>query len=158
MKFHYKGKYNSPEELPYHEEVPGAVQFKEVKDLKALSTRANTIAIILLVVTLGLIYLRAGRISFGIGMFAAYVVFLVVHEFLHAVWYKGDVYMFQNLRNGLLFVIGTEDFSKGRFILKSLFPSLVLGVIPFIAFMINPELGGLGTFGALNIASAAGDY
>ena len=80
------------------------MQFKEVKDLKALSTRANTIAIILLVVTMGLIYLRAGRISFGIGMFAAYVVFLVVHEFLHAVWYKGDVYMFQNLRNGLLFI------------------------------------------------------
>lgn len=38
MKFHYAGKYSgNPDDLPYHDHEPGAVQFKEAADAKELS-------------------------------------------------------------------------------------------------------------------------
>lgn len=57
----------------------------------------------------------------------------------------------------MLFVTGPEKWTKGRFIFKSLLPGIVLGWIPFIAFLINPQLELLGQFGALGISGAAGD-
>ena len=62
------------------------------------------------------------------------------------------------LKQGMLFVIGPEDMSKGRFIFMSLLPNIVFGFIPFALFLICPELRLLGTFGMLSIASGAGDY
>ena len=66
--------------------------------------------------------------------------------------------MYTNISRGLLFVTGPEDFSKGRFIFKSMLPNIILGFIPYIIFMVRPELGVLGTIGSLAIASGAGDY
>ena len=66
--------------------------------------------------------------------------------------------MYQNLKHGMLFVVGPERMSKGRFILMSLMPSIVLAFIPFAVFMINPELQQLGVFGAFGISAGAGDF
>ena len=40
---------------------------------------------------------------------------LVVHEFLHAICFKEDVYMYRNLKQGTMFVVGPENMSKFRF-------------------------------------------
>ncbi len=159
MKLHYAGKYSgNPEDLPHREPEPGAVKFKEVEDVKTLGKIANLISIVLLVVTLGLLALRSGHFHFsGIAIILS-LLSLLPHELLHASCFKEDVYLYQDLRHGLLFVTGTERWSKGRFIFKSLLPSIVLGFIPFIIFMIHPEFELLGEFGALGIASAAGDF
>ncbi len=159
MKFHYAGKYSGdPADLPCAEPVPGAVQFKEAKDTKELGKIANSISVILLVVTFLIIFLRADDFSFSILAVVLYILSLLPHEFLHAICYKEDVYMYQDLKHGMLFVTGTEKWTKGRFILKCLLPGFVLGVIPFAAFLINPDLLMLGEFGAMGIAGAAGDF
>ena len=40
----------------------------------------------------------------------------------------------------------------------SLLPNIVLGFIPYLIFVINPNWSLLGIVGALNITSGAGDY
>ena len=87
-----------------------------------------------------------------------YLLTIVPHEFLHAICFKDDVYMFHDLKHGMLFMAGPERMSKGHFIFKCLLPSIVLGFIPFIIFWINPKLTVLATLGTLGIASAAGDF
>lgn len=50
MKLHYQGTYNSdPATLPRREHLPGAVQFKEVEDIKKLGIIVNVICLFLIV-------------------------------------------------------------------------------------------------------------
>ena len=58
----------------------------------------------------------------------------------------------------MLFVVGTEDMSKARFIALGLCPNICFGFIPFILYLIWPDLTVLGFWGAMAIASGAGDY
>ena len=83
---------------------------------------------------------------------------LFPHEILHAICFKEDVYLFTNFSHGMLFVAGPEDMSKSRFIFMSLLPNIVLGFIPYLIFVINPDWTLLGIFASFNISSGAGDY
>lgn len=157
MKFHYAGKYNGDENsLPQREHPTGYVQFKE-PDMKKFAIIMNILALVITFILLVIVdYVSKERLSL-LGIFLS-LVSLVPHEFLHALCFKNDVYMYQNLKQGMLFVCGTEDMSKARFIMMSLCPNIVFGFIPFILFLIFPNLTVLGTLGALAIGMGAGDY
>ena len=101
---------------------------------------------------------RLGDVFFGYGIILLYLLTIIPHELLHAMCFQGDVYLYHDLRHGMVFIVGPERMSKCRFIIKSLLPGFVLGVIPYISFLINPELRTLGLLGTLGIASSAGDY
>lgn len=157
--FIYKGKFNGDESsLPTREHPEGAVPFKEAENMKKLSLVMNIAAIILTVFFLAIAKLRADRFSIDLLGAVLSLVFMVPHEFLHAICFRGTVYMYQNLAQGMLFVLSTEEISKARFVFMSLLPNIVFGVIPFVAFMINPNLTVLGTLGAISIPMGAGDY
>ncbi len=159
MKFHYAGKYSgNPEDLPYIDHEPGAVQFKEVEDAKALSMITTVWAVVLFLIAFVATCIRARDIFFNYGGVALYLLTIIPHEFLHAICFKDDVYMYQDLAHGMLFMVGPERMSKAKFIFKCMLPSIVLGFVPLIVFFINPDLRVLGTFGALGIATAAGDF
>ena len=159
MKFHYAGKYSgNPDDLPCLEHEPGAVPFKEAEDSKTLGRIASIISIILFILACAIVYMRSGSIYFGFPALILFIISMVPHEFIHALCFKEDVYMYQNLKHGMLFVVGPERMSKGRFILMSLMPSIVLAFIPFAVFIIKPELQQLGVFGALGISAGAGDF
>lgn len=166
MKLHFAGKYNmDPDSLPHNEHEPNAVKFKEPDSMKKLAIIMNVLAAVLLIPFAALLILRCGSdvvLRFrGLGVLlgaALAMVCLVPHEFLHAICFKDDVYMYTNLKQGMLFVAGTERMSKPRFIIMSLLPNIIFGFIPFITAMIFPSLTILGVFGVLSIASGAGDY
>lgn len=171
MRLHNAGKYNGDENsLPKREHPEGYVPFKEPEDMKKFATLMSIVTIGVLIITLGLFYLRTIRwqlsngeaISFYgnafIGGFVLYLVTLIPHEILHALWFKGDVNYYHNLKQGMLFVVGTEDMPKWRFVVMSMCPNVVFGFIPYILFMIWPELTALGFWGAMAIASGAGDF
>jgi hypothetical protein len=162
MNLHYKGKYDlNPDSLPHGIHEPGAVPFKEANDTKALGIIANTIAALLLFPLGFIFFMRTGRNLFSFQLSLGCILALLMmfpHEFLHAVCFKKDVYLYTNLAQGMFFVVGPETMSKGRFIFMSLFPSIVFGFIPFIIAMVNPSLIILGAFGALSISIGAGDY
>lgn len=173
MKFHYMGKFSgNPDDLPesWHEE--DYVPFKEPDSPKKLAIIANGISILIFVLTFALYFWRAGGIVGGdgelsyslVGMILSLVA-LVPHEILHAICFKDDVYMYTNLKQGMLFVVGPERMSKGKFIFMSMLPNLVFGFIPFLIFLIfatpgnvSPILKLLGTLGAFAVPMGAGDY
>ncbi len=166
MKLHYMGKYSGDEnDLPHGEHKPGAVAFRE-PDMKKLSIIVNivgNVTAIVLMIAAYIIWLAATdeKAFGGWQMCLAAVCSLLAlfpHEIIHALCFKKDVYLYTNLKQGMLFVVGPEDLSKLRFVLMSLAPNIVFGFIPFILFLIFPNMLFLGTFGAISIGSGAGDY
>ena len=164
MILHYAGKYDGNEDsLPSKEHHPNAVPFKEVDDMKKFSLIANigSIGVMLLLaipfLIMGLKFIPSNVIlvMFG-GILGGFSLF--PHELLHAICYKKDVYLYQDLEHGLMFVVGTEDMSKWHFIFMCLCPNIVLGLIPYIVFLICPKLVGLGLFGIICIGTGFGDW
>lgn len=160
------GKYSGNEnDIPHGEHRPGAVMFKE-PDMKKLAILMNiaafAISIILFVIVLA-VWDRpdAGESGYSwslcIGALLT-VLALFPHEIIHALCFKGDVYLYTNLKQGMLFVAGPEDMTKTRFIMMSLAPNIVFGFIPFILFLIFPKAIILGVFGAISIGCGAADY
>lgn len=163
MIFHYAGNYNGDEsKLPHREHPANSYPFKEM-GMKELGIAAN-IGCLLTMIVLAIPFIVLGKGHFadnmiwlGVGSICA-VLSLFPHELLHALCYKEDVYLYNNLSQGLLFVVGTEDMSKGRFIFTCLCPNLFLGIIPFTVFLIFPHLVGAGIFGLIGVGMGFGDY
>ena len=163
MKFHYMGKFDgNPEDLPTREHEEGYVPFKEPNE-KKLMIVINVIAV---VITIPLIIwvtavdtLRGSKYIISVWFaLAAFFVSIFPHEFLHALCFKSDVYMYTYLSKGACFVVGPELMSKLRFVFMCLLPNLVLGFVPFIIWLIFPSLTFLGYFGAFAIGAGGGDY
>lgn len=161
MRLHYSGTYSlDPATLPQSGHRPGAVRFKEVKDTKALSMIANGLCVVIIILLAVPAFIRCRGTFDQNQMIPACVLPIAVllpHELLHAVCFREDVYLYTNLRQGMLFVIGAEDMSKSRFIFMSMLPNLVFGFIPYITGMALPNLA-LAFFGALCTGMGAGDY
>ena len=161
MKLHYMGKYNlDPETLPTKTQKPNATKFKEPEDTNKLAIIANSIAFGTLVLLFIPLCMIKGFDVFKVMFWPALVSCLLLfpHEFIHAICFKKDVYLYTNLKQGMLFVVGPEDMSKFRFVFMSLLPTSILGVIPYVLFFFNTECIFLGLLGAFNIASGGGDF
>ena len=161
MKLHYKGKYDkNPESIPARPHKPNCVKFKEPKDSKRLVLIVNLIAIpVLLIFYIPVLLVGTQQMSFQFFFsLLLFILSLFPHEILHALCFKEDVYLFTNFSHGMLFVAGPEDMSKSRFIFMSLLPNIVLGFIPYLIFVINPNWTLLGTFASINISAGSGDY
>lgn len=164
MRLHYKGKYDlNPESLPHGQHMPGAVPFKEAKDSKQLSLIANAASVVIMVLLAVPAYFRcreflwASPLQMMFGAIASMMI-LFPHEILHALCFKEDVYLYTNWKQGLLFVVGPETMSKGRFIFMSLLPNLVLGIIPYLIGIIFPNQVFAVVLGILATGMGAGDY
>lgn len=167
MRIHYQGKFNrDPASLPHGEHQPGAVAFREPKDPKTLGLIANGVALVLMV----LLYIPffgvaakwmattdiTAMLAFPLACFVA-LLCAIPHEFLHAICFREDAYIYTNLKQGMLFVVGPECMSRARFIFMSLLPNLVFGVIPYlVALVLHQPV--LGFFGALSVSMGSGDY
>ena len=157
-KFHFAGRYNGdPESLITHKHEPDHVPFKEAENMNKLALVMNGIALVIGIVVFSIYYRLSNHTFDMLGTFLA-VVTLVTHEFLHGICLPEDVYMYENLKKGMLFVVGPGTFSKAGFIFMSMLPNIVFGFIPFLIFLFDHSLVTLGTLGAFSIAAGAGDY
>lgn len=167
MKLHYMGKYSgNPEDLPHGEHKPGAVMFKEpeMKKMAILMNIAAFVIAIVLLVIVGVVSVKSGEVTLANNSWqlclgaVCQILTLFPHEIIHGLCFKGDVYLYTNLKQGMLFVVGPEDMTKLRFVMMSLAPNIVFGFIPLILFFIFPSVPFLGVFGAISIGCGAGDY
>ncbi|MDO4623620.1 MAG: DUF3267 domain-containing protein [Eubacteriales bacterium] len=163
MRFHNAGKYDGDEsKLPQREHEKNTVPFRE-PSLKQLAVIANIGAFLTIALCCVPVFMRgAGTISskanaLSIGAILSLVT-LVPHEFLHGLCFREDVYMYSNLKQGMMFVVGTEDMSRGRFVFMSLLPNCVFGLLPYVVFLLFPRLTVLGMMGAFCIGMGFGDY
>ena len=164
MKLHYKGSYNSdPDTLPQREHLSGAVQFREPEDIKKLGMIVNGVGLILMVLLAIPAIIRCAPYSgestgqFMVGAMLSLFIILP-HELLHAICFREDVYLYTKFSSGLVFVVGTETMSKGRYILMCLLPNIILGMIPYLIGMLYPHILFLTVLGVVAIVSGAGDY
>ena len=158
VKFHFAGRYNDdPEALITHPHEPDYVPFKEPESMNKLAIIVNGLALLIGVVTITTYFIVA-RKPLEFWGWVLFIVTLIPHEFLHALCFPDDVYMYENLKKGMLFVVGPGTFSKGQFVFMSLLPNIVFGFIPFLIFLIAPSHTILGTLGAVAISAGAGDY
>ncbi|MBQ0005522.1 MAG: DUF3267 domain-containing protein [Clostridiales bacterium] len=164
MKLHYMGRFDLDEKsLPHRDDIPDAIMFREASNTKELAIIANGIAIVLTIACLIIAFVAARQeiANKPIQLFIGSVAMLLAmfpHELIHGICFREDVYLYTNLKQGMLFVIGTETMSKGRFIFMSMLPNIIFGFIPFIIGLINPGLVALLFMGALAIGAGAGDY
>lgn len=159
MKIIWKGTFDGNlENLPKREHEEGAVMFKEPTDMTKFSIIMNIFAMFLMFGMIFVSSMIAGEYVFDLVGCLLALVFMVPHEFLHAICFKEEAHIYSNLKQGTMFVVGPETMTKARFIFMSLLPCIVLGIVPFTIFIINPSLVTLGTLGVISIASCAGDF
>ena len=148
MRIIWKGKFDGNEEsLPHGEHKPNAVKFKEIDDIKKLGLVLNLLSVPLMIVTYAIVLLRGGFDVilehfwiYWAGILAA-IACLIPHEFIHAMCFRKEAYIYTNLKNGMLFVVAPEDMSKSHFIVMSLMPNLIFGFVPLLLYLIFPQLG-----------------
>ena len=162
MKLHYKGDYDlNPDSLPHGEHMPNAQKFKEAEDTKTMSLIGNIGGMLLIVLLAIPAFIRCrehlGGWSMMLGCIAPMLA-LFPHEFLHAVCFKDDVYLYTNWKQGLLFVVGPETMTKGRFVFMSLLPNIVFGLIPYTIGLLFPQLVFFAVFGVIALGMGFGDY
>lgn len=165
MAIHYMGKYIHGEtQLPNKPHRPGATAFREFDTMEEL---ARMLGIASVVLTFGLLVVYVLRGGFSAVMLQttqiaggalAAVIVILPHEFLHALCFREDCYIYTNLSQGMLFVFGPEDMSKARFILMSLLPNIVFGFLPYMIALVNPAYVLFGILGALALGSGIGDF
>ena len=163
MKLIYKGTYTSEKDLPVREHPAGSVPFRELGDMKKLAMVLNLASIPLLVLAVagmilrGMPHLKESSLQLAVGMILP-MLCLFPHELLHAVCFRGEVELWTNFKMGMLFVVGTEDMSKARFVFLSLLPNVVFGLIPYALFLLHPQWVLLGAMGAIALPMGIGDY
>ena len=162
MKLHYAGKYNlNPESLPHGEHRPGAVPFKELQNTRDFALFINAGCLAVTVLLMALAFWRGGNFFVSPGFLPGALTALLSlfpHELLHALCFRGDVYLYTNFRQGMLFVVGPEEMSKARFVFMSLLPNLVFGLLPFLVGMLFPRLTYFLALGSLAVGMGFGDY
>lgn len=164
MKLIYKSEYDgNPDHLPTNGIKEGSVKFKEIDDITKAGLLFNVIAAIIMIILIIILMIRYSFLTiidspaFMIGAIGSLIV-LFPHEFLHALCFKEEVYLYTAWKKGMVFVLGLEPMTKKRFIFMSLLPNLVFGFIPYFLALTIPQLSFLGVFGALCIGMGAGDY
>lgn len=165
MRIIWKGKFDGNEEsLPHGEHKPKQVKSMKLNDIKKFGVGFDLLSVPLMIVTYAIVLLRGGFDVilehfwiYWAGILAA-IACLIPHEFIHAMCFRKEAYIYTNLKNGMLFVVATEDMSKSHFIVMSLMPNLIFGFVPFLLYLIFPQLGFLGILGATSIPMGIGDY
>ena len=164
MKLHYMGKYNGDAKtLPNKEYREGSVEFKEFKSSKIQGIVTNALGFILIIPLFIFMWFYSNLTLENLApiLFISSVISFVLlfpHEFLHAICFKKDVYLYIYPQGGTLFVTGPEDMSKFRFVFLSLLPNMVFGIIPFIIYLFFPNLYILGGIAVGCVIQGIGDY
>lgn len=166
MKLIYKGKYTGEVEVfESAKNVKNAVKYEEASNpdelLKAISIPATILQIVLIATIVVLSINEIFSYDFFFQFIIAFLVsllLLVPHEFLHAICFKKKVYLYTNLKQLMLFVVGEDHLTKFGFIFMSLLPNIVFGLIPFVIYLFNTDWIFLGMLGAFCIPCGMGDY
>lgn len=153
FNFKIKGKFKSEDELINGKQLPdGAIQFKEGDSLQDAFIKGLLIGLPLFVVMIVSMIFRLRNVNYKLEMniqtgitFATMIIILgilpYVHEFIHGFFYplsaEKAIWKLQEQR--AYFVYCDETVSKECFIVLSIAPAIILGIIPFVGVLIFAE-------------------
>ncbi len=144
----YKGKLKNENQLIGDDKLPQkAVQFNEGEDIEDLFNLGFVIElpiiIPIMIITIFRLENIEGHINLNLRLiFIIAIAFLLnyllkfVHEYIHAIFFpiKSEKTIW-NAKNGAYFIYCNAKISKSRFIVMSLAPMIILGIIPFIIWL-----------------------
>ncbi|MBS3949889.1 MAG: DUF3267 domain-containing protein [Peptococcaceae bacterium] len=171
MKLLWKGKFTNNDELAINLSLPkNAVKFKEPDNLgqflrQSLVFVVPVFALVILaeIAKVGLHGAYTSDRAY-LGLMLAFLAF-VPHELMHAALYPSDapVEVWCSTKHMAAFVYCQAPVSRARFIALSMFPNVVLGLLPLSAWVLMPPQhtflsGNLRIFATINLLSGIGDY
>ena len=148
------GDYTSDEQLIVRKEIPeNAVEFGIVSDLKKEFVRGSVILLPLFVLMVILTMFKVKEydyhlkmdlhliLSFVLAMLAIHFL-TYVHEFIHALFYPREALktIWRAKEEGAYFVYCEEMIDRNRFIVMCLAPMFILGIVPFVLWLLLPAM------------------
>lgn len=158
MRLLFKGPYTVDDKLP-HEEIKkhtNAVKFKEFENTAKFLVQINLLSFLILAFTMGTFHFLAGITHISLSGVLLIFLSMIPHEYIHATFFKNRAYLY--LHKYALIITGTEPMTKNRYIAMVTTPAIIFGFLPFLLFILNPELTILGTFGAIALPMCLGDF
>lgn len=150
FQIHYMGKYKDESQLIKNQLYPyQATQFKESDNLNKIFLQGLLIGLPLFIVMFAAGIYRIFSIDYhwilnfhwltaGIVYFFLMYPLMIIHEVIHALCFpiQARKEIWNYLEQGAMFVYCEEKVSKLRFILMSLAPALILGILPFLIWYV----------------------
>ncbi len=150
----FKGNYVSDDQLIKRRDIPNsAVEYGIVTSLQREFGRGLLILIPLFLVMVVATYFKVKDLNYHLTMgpdvAVSFVLIIVlvylltfVHEIIHALFYPADAVkeIWKSKEQGAYFVYCEKEISKDRFIVMCLAPMFILGIIPFVIWLILPDL------------------
>ncbi len=150
----FKGNYVADDQLIKRCDIPdGAVEYGVVSSLQREFGRGLLILFPIFLVMVAATYFKVKDLNYhltmGLDVVVSFVLIIVlvylltfVHEIIHALFYPADVVkeIWKSKEQGAYFVYCEKEISKERFIVMCLAPMFILGIIPFVIWLILPDL------------------
>lgn len=150
----FKGNYTSDEQLIKRKHIPDdAVEFGIVSNLHYEFGRGF---LMLIPVFAGMVATTLFKLkgidyhlTMGIDLLLSFVIVIVsvsvltmVHEIIHALFYplSSEKGIWKSNEQGAYFVYCEDEISKTRFLILSLAPMFILGIIPFAVWLLLPNI------------------
>ena len=149
----FKGNYVSDDQLIKRDSIPKeAVEFGIIPNLQGEFGRGFLILMPVLAAMVAATFLKVKDLDYhltmGLDVIVSFVLTIVsvylltfVHEIIHALFYPADAIkeIWKSKEQGAYFVYCEKEISKERFIIMCLAPMFILGIIPFIIWLILPN-------------------
>ncbi len=149
----WRGRFESEDELTQGSVLPDdAVMFREGETMQDAFRTGFLLMLPIMVVVIGLSLFRIGQLAMSFEANAETVVVFIcalialqcltyIHEFLHALFYprSAEKSIWSYKKQGAYFIYCNTVVSKRRFIVLSIAPMIVLGVIPFVVWLCAAE-------------------
>lgn len=160
MKIHFCGKYNGDENtLPHKDNAKGfLIKTPPSRFINSLVYKLVLICFFCIPFSLMLKEsLEKNIFQILSGIICGYLS-LYLHELLHALCFKEDVFCYFNFTKGKAFVIGTEYMKRSKYIMTCMLPNFILGIIPYFIFLIFQNYVFLGVYGIVCLITGFNDF
>ena len=150
----FMGRYTSDEQLIVRKEIPeNAMEFGIVSDLKKEFVRGFLILmpvfVLMIILTVYKVRNYDYRLNMDLHLILSFVLAVLaihfltyVHEFIHALFYPREALktIWRSDEEGAYFIYCEEIISRNRFIVMCLAPMFVLGIVPFVLWLLLPAM------------------
>ena len=153
LNIHFKGDYVSDDQIIKREFIPeNAVEFAIVSDLQKEFGRGFLILmpVFAFMVAATLLKVRNSdyQLKMGLDIIVSFFIVIIsvhfltlVHEVIHALFYPKEQAkeIWKAKEQGAYFVYCEAEMNRNRFVVMCLAPMFILGIIPFIIWLILPD-------------------
>lgn len=153
LNIFFKGNYTSDEQLIKRDQIPDdAVEFAVVSGLHDVFGKGLLLLFPVFAGMVAATVLKLKDIDYhltmGLDVIVSFFIVIVsvslltfVHEIIHALFYpvRSEKGIWKSKEQGAYFVYCEDEITKTRFVVMCLAPMFILGIIPFVIWLLLPQ-------------------